>query len=261
MILLLAIVLIALAAWVVFKPTWLPKAPENRVTDSIAQGMDSASSVSSSLWDRVASLWRRGNKKLAQQFKVWASEAVPAKKTQFYKSLSEEAAEFSAWLETLSDQELNAFVQKVDSFCNRLDFELNWLVDPKLNNGLKQPLEETVILYSLTTWKAREAQALARYVAWQSAPDKKQNRDFAKQLYAKLMDRGLVSPSPNVLLASEKDRQAHMNQAIRETADTKHKEFVTIVQELAAEMATGKEKRAAQAQSAPASSDAVEVAA
>lgn len=175
----------------------------------------------------------RRRKDLATQFKEWVDEAALDKRTAVYKGLPKDATGFTDWLQALSDQDLAGFVQELSAFCKGLDFELAWLVDPERGGELKQAVEEAVGMYCLAAWKGREVRPFVTYRAWQSAPEKEENQAFAQQLYSKLVETQLATWTPDLLLASEKERQAYVAEAIEAAEAQDPKAFIGLLREVA----------------------------
>jgi hypothetical protein len=109
---------------------------------------------------------------------------------------------------------------------------------------MKQAVEEAVGLYCLAAWKGRDVRPFVAYRAWQSAPGKKENQAFAQRLYSKLVGAGLATATPDLLLASEKERQAYVAEAI-EAADAQDpKAFVGLLRDVAGVAAVEAEEEA-----------------
>jgi len=242
MIIVAVLVIVAGVLWL-WKPAWLSKASREKAATQVTQ---TTSKVTETTKETVAKtrgrLGRvrvpfRRRKDLATQFKEWVGQAELAKRTTVYKGLPKDAAGFTDWLQGLSDQDLGGFVQEVSAFCKGLDFELAWLVDPEVGGEMKQTIEEAVGVYCLAAWKGREVRPFVTYRAWQSAPGKKENQAFAQRLYSKLVDAGLATSTPDLLLASEKERQAYVTEAIKAAEAQDPKSFVGLLRDVAGELA------------------------
>ena len=230
MLLILFVLALAVVVWVTLKPTWLPTAPENKVTDAIsknaARASESAKSLSSSVTEKSGSWLDRlkvpFKKKPDQalQFKAWASQ------------LDTEHAELSTWLSALSDEASAQLANELVVFCRNQNLELAWLFDEKTDVDLKSGLQELVVFYCRAIVKAANAKPLAAYQRWQAAPTLPENRSFTQDLYTRLVSSGLVSVPGELLLASEKERESHVIQAIQ-TAVVEHRAAVmTLVSEM-----------------------------
>jgi hypothetical protein len=250
---LIALILAALV-WIVIKPAWLPKPPENQVTTSISKNAltaaDAAKSfkgtavaTSESWLNRVKGPFQKQSD-MGKHLKAWANEADLAKKSALYKSLPEEASGFAAWLANLSDTQAAHFANGLAAFCRSQNMELVWLFDAKAEPETKDALDGVVVLYSLAAWKGHMAQPLASFQAWQAAPQKGENRVFGHKLYIKLVEAGLLKPSAEMMLASEKERQAHIIQAIQGAAAQNRPAVLALVAEIYAEGETAARQKA-----------------
>ena len=115
----------------------------------------------------------------------------------------------------LSDEAASQLSDELAAFCQSQHLELAWLFDEKTEVELRTGLEELVILYSQAVFKGRSAQPLAALQRWQAAPLQPENRNFARQLYTRLVSAGLVSVPGDLLLASDQERTNHVTQAIQ----------------------------------------------
>jgi hypothetical protein len=162
-------------------------------------------------------------KKEAQRFREWVASLPGVPKA------------FTTWLEGLSPQEAETFAQRVASFGSGLKVNLAWLLDEQMDNDpeLKQEVEKAMALYCQAYWKAAVAQddveAFATFQAWQEAPGK--HKELSQRLFARLAEDGLVSAPSELYLASEKERQAHAVQAIRDFAEKDRPAFNAILKE------------------------------
>ncbi len=124
---------------------------------------------------------------------------------------------------------MEQFTQRVAQFCASLNFDLAWLTDPQVSREpeLKQAVEDAVLLYSLTAWRANNVQQDVKgffaYQAWLGNP--KRHNAFGQQLLGALIQRGAVTVTPELYLAPEKERLAQATAAIRKVADEDHAAF------------------------------------
>lgn len=227
MILLVLAVALALLIWIYW--------PEGQTEKA-----QTAAKAEAKKWTGKLRLPFQKDKSLSSQFKQWVSEANLVKQTTVYKRLPEEAAEFTAWVEGLSEKEMDQFTQELTVLCRGLGYELAWLLDPKIPAALKAGVEEAVMLGSLTAWKARQLQPLAAYIGWQAAPEKAENREFTRKLYARLAEAGLTQPASGMLMATEKERQAYVSRAIETVAAENQAAFLALVKEVMEAQAAGK---------------------
>ena len=277
MIIVAVLVIVAATLWL-WKPSWLSKSSRDKAASRVTQ---TTSKVTETTKETVAKTRGRlgslrlpfpKRKDLATQFKEWVGEANLAKRTAVYKGLPKDAASFTDWLQGLPDEDLAGFVKELAAFCKGLDFELAWLVDPEVTGEMKQAVEEAVGVYCLAAWKGREVGPFVAYRAWQSAPGKKENQLFAQKLYSKLVEAGLATSTPDLLLASEKERQAYVAEAIEAADAQAHKAFVGLLRDVAGELAAleveekqapakGRKKKAPPAEEVAAAAAVAEVAA
>ena len=236
MYILLAVLIVAVL-WFVLKPKWAPKPPDTAAWSGKASQASKQVSVKASAASKQASAkagqmyqglrgrlrFRSHTHDLAQQFKQWVAEAAPGSRAELYNTLPASADGFAAWLNGLSQKELEQFTKKVARFCESLNFNLAWLTDAQVGREpeLKRAVEDTILLYSLTTWRAdsvqQDVKGFLAYQAWQARPNR--HKAFGQQLLGHLIHNGVVTVSPDQYLASEKERKAHATAAIRKVAD------------------------------------------
>lgn len=246
----------AMLVWVILRPAWLPKPPDNKATARIARGTEQVR--------RTARGWLGGlrrplqkDRAATQTFKDWATQHLPGGHAALYPGRAEETADLKAWLGGLSEAQAEALAQAASDFCRALGFELAWLWDEKIDGPQKQAQAEAVLLYTLATWKGHETRTQAAYAAWLAAPEKKENRAFAQRLYVKLVDAGLADAPADLLLAPEGERQAHITSAIRSAAAEDNAAVVALAREASVELAASRAEEhmpadKAQGQAAPA---------
>jgi hypothetical protein len=237
MILVLALLAVILVVWWLSRMHWPFKAHKTPVADPRPE-VPGAHDMKTAWFGRLRLPFRK-ERNLAAWFSRWVVEANLTKRIAVYKRLPEDAAEFSAWVSSLSSKELTHFVNDLSGLCHALGFDLAWLADAKLPADLKRGLEEAVILCSLTAWKAREVEPLAAFVAWQKAPHKAENRAFAGALYARLVNAGLTTTPATLVLAPDKERQKAVTRAIESAAVEHHGAFTTLVRQVMAELKAG----------------------
>ncbi|MBI3980172.1 MAG: hypothetical protein HY331_18510 [Chloroflexi bacterium] len=211
MTLLLLAIAVAVVLWLIFRRTGVPAVPDTgRVIPEVK---------------RVGGGWvsrlrgRRDGSDLAEQFQRWAADGAMSTGAKLAKTLPAEIRQYAGWLEGLSAEDRAAVVGQVSAFCRSVQFELSWLADPKVSSELKLALEEVVLLHSLAIWSAREMAAFVAFKRWQDAPEDRRNREFERDLYGKVVAAGLAESRPDLVLASEKERRAHVRQAIAAAAE------------------------------------------
>ena len=233
MLLIIAVLLIIVAAVWYLKPGWLSKESRDRATSAVT-----ASTARPRGWLGKIRLPFQKDNELATQFKQWVDQAELSKQTKFYKELPSDAAEFTAWLEDLSEDKLTEFVEELSAFCRAQGFKLAWLMDPNTPDNMKGAVEDAVLLHSLAAWRARDIQPLLAYKAWQAAPNKPENQAFGQRLYGKLVEAGLATAPADLMLASAKERQAYVAQAINAAAAEHQDTFLALVKEVSSELET-----------------------
>ncbi len=243
MYILLAALVVAAVLWFVLKPAWAPKPPDTaeltgKASQTSKQAAAKASQASKQATAKAGQMYqgvrgrlrfRNHTRDLAKQLKQWVAEAAPAKRVELYNTLPASAEGFAIWLGGLPQKELEQFTKKVAHFCESLNFDLAWLSDPQVSREpeIKKAVEDTVLLYSLTTWRASNVQQDVKgffaYRDWLANP--KRHSAFGQQLLGALIQRGAVIVTPELYLAPEKERQAHATAAIRKVADEDHAAF------------------------------------
>ena len=271
MYLLLAALVVAVVLWLVLKPGWAPKPPDTskwtgKASQASRQATAKAGEISKDATAKAGQMYqglrgwfrfRNHTRDLAKQFKQWVAEAAPAKRVDLYNTLPAYAEGFAIWLGSLSDKDLEHFTQGVARFCATLNFDLAWLTDAQVSREpeLKKAVEDAVLLYSLTTWRANNVQqdvkAFFAYQAWLANPNR--HGAFGQQLLSNLVQRGAVTVTPELYLAPEKERLAHATEAIRKVADEDHATFHAALRQVvgASEAAPAAAPATAQAAAVP----------
>jgi|GEM_PF-2898383 len=193
--------------------------------------------ISGSLTNMFGS-WGGGPKSiLPQQLKEWVVASSLANNEKFALNFPQMGHDFTAWLNKLPPEELASFTQKVADFCISLNFELNWLVDPKVkvDEQLKLALKETVILYSLAHWRVAQAQdnikAFAIFHNWQKNPTTKEHKILSQLLFGELVAQKVIpQPPPTLFLAPEDERENYIIKAINQTAEENIANVIKIIQ-------------------------------
>lgn len=176
---------------------------------------------------------------LAQQFKQWASDVASAEREPLFRQLPAATKEFTTWLASLSDEELKHFIQRLGAFCKDSHFQLSWLFDSDVQPDAqtKQALEEAVLLFALSRWQAARVNpsitAFNRFLAWQKNPLSKEHKAMTQKLFAKLVEKGLITEPPaSLLLLSEEERRNYVMQAIQNIAENDKQALLAIFKEV-----------------------------
>ncbi len=243
MLIIVTVLVIVVGVLWLWKPAWLFETARERVPSRVTQITSKVTETTKETVARTGArlgkvrLPFRNRPDLVTQVREWTGRAELERRTALYKSLPGDAAEFTAWLQGLADEDLGNFVQELSAFCTGQGFELDWLVDPKVTGELKRAMEETVGLYCLTVWKCRDLQPFVAYRAWLADPGKKENQAFAQRLYSRLIAAGLATAKPDLWWAPEQERQAYVAQAMEDAAAQDSKSFVSLLRDVAAEVA------------------------
>jgi hypothetical protein len=161
--------------------------------------------------------------------------------------------EFATWLDGLSDQERQAFVDQVAATCHRLNLDLDWLLDGRARGDMQQVLQDTVLLHSLAVWRAQALKPFARLEAYRAAPHARAHREFAQQVFARLAKQQVITISPEMMLAPAAEWRKFVPAAIEQAATENLEAVIVVVKQVMAEEAKRKKRQArAERKSAPA---------
>ncbi len=179
----------------------------------------------------MLAFWRREegvvSAELPQQFTQWLNEQAEKPAQQLAERLA-----------VLPNEQQVIFTTQVADFCSTLNFELEWLIDQKLERDphLQAELTQVVIDYAQVQWRAMILQPdLYTFITvelWLQEPTSTAHREMARQLFNELSDRELVSVSPNMLLASDEERVDYSVQMVRQVAKEDHQAFQSAVREV-----------------------------
>lgn len=133
-------------------------------------------------------------------------------------------SELQTWVSALSDEDLKRLTKQLVIHCQTLGMELDWLLENQLHISplLQERMPEIMVAYLTSCHKAvpvqQEAQLFKTYQAFDNQPEN--HREFARQLYAKLVENGLVTMSPSDLLHDDvQKRQEYIVSSIRQAAN------------------------------------------
>jgi len=181
-------------------------------------------------------LLRKAPAKVEHPFKEWMSPAALDKRKSLYQGLPQAAEEFTKWFATLSEEEADAFTGQLSAFCTNLGFKLDWLMEPQIDEQLKQAVEEAVTLYCLGYWKAVRVQAdiksFTALLNWWDDPTSKKQSELTQKLFAGAVARSLIpAPPATLILASDMSREAYVVESLRHLAKQDKKRFFTLFNE------------------------------
>jgi hypothetical protein len=164
--------------------------------------------------NRLASLWsirRPPPADLSQHLRAWATTMLT----------HEEA--FQHWLIGLSDEDAQEFTAKLAAFYQELGLTLPLLFDPEIEQhpALQKTLEEVALSYCHLHVRAAQAQiemqGFQHYRAFKNNPTAAEQLRFAQQLYAQLIENGIVpAASSSMFLAPEAERREYLLRIIAE---------------------------------------------
>ena len=183
--------------------------------------------MSNSMTRNIKTFMNKDDKaQLSRQFTSWFAQSSFLQDGTDSSLLKEDVADFKKWLDTLSESEMHAFIEKVAQFCHDSNFELAWIFNNTLKNdvGTQKSLEEIILLYGLGYWKTVEIQkrikAFATYQSWLSDPTTKKNRQRSQALFTRLVEMESISEPPSSLfLAPEEEREAYIIKEIKVVAE------------------------------------------
>jgi Na+-transporting methylmalonyl-CoA/oxaloacetate decarboxylase gamma subunit len=213
-------------------------------TSESSEDTEASLGVTSRITDRFQGVRQRiGGKKrekLTKVFQAWAAEHLT----------SEE--ELRDWIANLSEEGAQSLTEQLATFCSDLNFELSWLVEGQLDPDpdLEQVAENVVTDYCSACWRAALAQddlnAFQAFQAFENDPTSKKHREFAQELYSKLVEAELVS-SPSlaeVFLASDDKRLKQAAKAMRQSAEMDRKAFNAALKTVVASLSTASDSEA-----------------
>ena len=194
--------------------------------------------------DRVASvlrrvpgvgsrLNRRKDAHLPGQFREWIAQAC-----------ADDPA-VNDWVQGLSPEGLQAFTDHLAAFCHDMGFELEWVVQQRLETQpeLAQTFARVVSHYCRACQQAAAAQdeldVYKTLQAFENNPGSRKTQAFGQKLFAKVVEAGLTSVSMSEYVsAAPKEQQQYMVRAIREAAKTNPAVFNRLLKEVASDSAS-----------------------
>jgi hypothetical protein len=163
-----------------------------------------------------------------EKFKLALNDAAAARGATLNGAT---ASDFSAWLDSLSNKQLDRLMRQVAAACRRADVNLNWLLDNRAQGEMQNALQDTVLLAALAMYRAHAVEPFARLEAYRQNPNARGNRKFGQQVFAKLVASQSITIPANLMLASEKERRAYANQMIEQAAQENQDAVIAVVRE------------------------------
>ena len=211
----LLVMVVALLAWLILKPTWMPAPPKNALTEQVVKQVDHVGQASTS-WVAWASSWWKKPGSLGAQLKAWAvNEDVPTS-AGFGPAQAADLARFRAWIVGLSDAETDLLAKELETFCHKQGVNVRWLLDDQGRGDMQTTLAALVLFYGLAVRERINALPAAAVREWEEAPLARQNIPFGTRLFTRLVESDQVTIPASLLFASEKNRLAHMVNAIKD---------------------------------------------
>ena len=136
------------------------------------------------------------------------------------------------WFTSLTPEQFKLLRSELTTFCAELDFDLIWLVEQAaFKPAALEEAGKTIVTHYCRAVRAAvlvhdDINALQRYQAFLANPSSKENLAFAQQLFARLVDEKIApTATPELLMASEKERQTFVVQAIQAAAEQNNAVF------------------------------------
>lgn len=160
--------------------------------------------------------WLGGNKPTDQVklFQTWAQAKL-------------ESPEVRTWLASLTNEQVSALIEQLDSFCHNLGFDLAWLTSESLHKTpeLESKAITVVEHYCNACLEAANAQVgfqqFRQLLDLVEQPFSRENKAVAQQLYPELVRRDIVpAMTPDLMVAAEQARQQAIAAALKDAAAT-----------------------------------------
>lgn len=143
-----------------------------------------------------------------------------------------ELGNFTNWLEGLSSKDLNTFAQALNRSLRQNKVNLNWINDTSAGGTTQHVLQEVILLNALGVWRAHTLAPLAQLETYLANPNARGNRVFAQKVFAKIAVSEPTILSPEMMLASEKERSKYVHAAIAQAARDNQDRVVGIVRDV-----------------------------
>jgi hypothetical protein len=161
-----------------------------------------------------------------EKFKLALNDAISARGAALNTP-----QDFSTWLNSLSNKQLDELVRQVADACRRANVDLNWLLDNRAHGEMERALQDTVLLTALAMYRAHSLAPFARLEAYRQNPNARSNRKFGQQVFARLVDSQSMTIPANLMLAPEKERRTFAHAAIEQAAQENQDALIAIVRE------------------------------
>jgi hypothetical protein len=178
--------------------------------------------------------------------KLTGSKQETARKFQTWADGNIEDSDLKAWLTGLSPEAASALSAQLADFCVNLGFELDWLLEGNMNQDpeIKQEALAVVTAYCRACWNAAQSYTdfeLFRLLQEiEQEPFARKRRDLGRRLFGELVKREMAaSIPPELLLASEKERQEHMARAIQQATEADRGKFKIVLKDVLEAEKTG----------------------
>lgn len=137
------------------------------------------------------------------------------------------------WIAGLSKEQCKALTEHLTSFCNSLGFELDWLTSQRLASTQELGPSAALIVehYCTACFQATTVQSgfqhFKKALDLVEQPFSRDHKPTTQKVYAELVRRNAVPPmTPELMLASEQERQDEIARALKEVSRTNWATFI-----------------------------------
>lgn len=164
--------------------------------------------------------------------RLTGNRQVESRRFQEWADANIKNHDLKEWIVNLSPEAAQALTEQVAEFCVNLGFELEWLLegrlaqDPEIEAGAR----EVVVSYCSACWRATQEFAdfelFKTMRAIEQNPFDRAHHGISRKLFAELVKADLAPSVPaELFVASERERQEHMTQAIRQASTSDREAF------------------------------------
>jgi hypothetical protein len=250
MLTLIIIALIAFLAWIIFKPDWLPKPPDNEVTRVVNKQAGQLKQSSNSWVQRTRHFWQKKTN-LGLQFKTWITQDDLAQTAGLDQAFLEGLAELQLWAAKIPEAEAGQIAAELSDFCQGRGVELRWLLDDTCSADMRAALTHLTLFYCQAVRERSNIRPLAALRAWEETPQAKENPTFGRRLFVELVDSKLIDIPASILLSTEKERRQHMTDSIRAVLEKDRSAVVACAEKVILDLDAKPVGKADKAQNAP----------